>query len=307
MILKKAIKAVTNPKKALRILKKRYLTLNIDKTLVSLEKEIKQAKLTIDPGSPKVSIIVVTFNNLKYTKACFLSLLAFSKYPNYEVVIIDNNSTDKTKDYLLEIKKKYPNTKVVLNKNNKGFAAGCNQGVREASGNYLIFLNNDTIVTPNWIENLIEYLKNKKVGLVGPVTNFMWNHQEIDINYRSIGSMLVKSDNYTKSNKERFFEVDNLAFFCIAAKKEVIKKVGDLDERFGIGMFEDDDYCLRVRKAGYKMVCTKDVFVHHFGQISLLSLGNNEYKKIYNENKEKFEKKWDIKIKNQISKIKNTD
>ncbi len=299
MILRKALKAVINPKKALRILKKRYLTLDINQVLFELKKKARGIRFTVDSKFPKVNIIIVTFNNLKYTKACFLSILAFSKYPNCEIVVIDNNSTDGTKDYLLELSKKYPNVKVILNKKNRGFAAGCNQGIKKSSGDYLIFLNNDTIITPNWIRGLIKYLDDKKVGLVGPVTNFMWNHQEIDINYRSLKSMLNKSENYTKANKNRIFKVDNLAFFCIAARKEVVGEIGDLDERFKIGMFEDDDYCLRVKKAGYKIICVHDVFIHHFGQISLLSLGSREYKKIFNENKEKFEKKWDIKFKIQ--------
>ncbi|NIM46576.1 MAG: glycosyltransferase, partial [Candidatus Aenigmarchaeota archaeon] len=170
MVLKKVIKTIINPKKALRILKKRYLTLDINQVLFELKKKARGIRFTVDSKFPKVNIIIVTFNSLKYTKACFLSILAFSKYPNCEIVVIDNNSTDGTKDYLLELSKKYPNVKVILNKKNRGFAAGCNQGIKKSTGDYLIFLNNDTIITPNYIRGLIKYLDDKKVGLVGPVT-----------------------------------------------------------------------------------------------------------------------------------------
>jgi GT2 family glycosyltransferase len=289
--VKRVVRAVKDPRKTINILKKRYLGLSVDVALKELEAPKKDKK--VDIKMPRVSIIVLTYNNVKHTKACLYSILKYSNYPNLELVIIDNNSKDETPAFLKVFKKKYGNTKFILNKTNKGFAGGCNQGVEAATGDYIIFLNNDTIVTPDWVNGLIKPLKNKNVGIVGPLTNFMWNHQEVEISYRSVESMLKKVADI--KSKSGFREADDIAFFCVAARKEVIKEVGSLDEQFGVGMFEDDDYCLRVKKAGYKVAVAEAVFIHHFGQISLFSLGNEKYKEIFEENKKKFEKKWGIK------------
>lgn len=293
MIVKNAVKVLKHPQKVLKILKKRYLGLSVDVALKDLESSSPKKDKKIDTKIPRVSIIVLTYNNVKHTKVCLYSLLKYSNYPNLEIVIVDNNSRDETPDFLKEFKAKHGNVKLILNKNNKGFAGGCNQGIEAATGDYLIFLNNDTIVTPDWVSGLIQSLKDKSVGLAGPITNFMWNHQEVDVSYRSVDSMLKKAEGITDKGGVR--EAGDIAFFCVAARKELINEIGGLDERFGVGMFEDDDYCLRVKKAGYKIVVAEDVFVHHFGQISLFSLGNDKYKEIFEENKKKFEKKWGTK------------
>lgn len=291
-MIKKAFNTLKDPRKARKILKKRYLGLGVDGALKELEKELPPKESSKGKG-PRVSIIILTYNNIKHTKACLYSILAFSNYSNLELVIVDNNSQDGSPEFLKGFKSKHGNVKLILNKTNKGFSGGCNQGVEAATGDYLIFLNNDTIVTPDWVHGLTKHLEDDSIGLVGPITNFMWNHQEVDIFYRSIRAMLEKTSMFTKEGKLK--EVDDIAFFCVAARKDFIKKVGKLDERFGIGMFEDDDYCLRVKKAGKKIAVAQSVFVHHFGQISLFSLGKGEYNKIFEENKKKFEKKWGIK------------
>ncbi len=293
-MIKKIVRAALKPKKTIKIVRKRYMPLDIDDAISNLKKSTENRKKE-GLGKPKVSIILLTFNNLKYTKACLYSILAYSDTCDLELVIVDNNSSDGTPEFLGNFAEEHKNVKLTLNKTNKGFSGGCNQGIKKATGEYIIFLNNDTIVTPGWVEKLILPLKDKKVGLVGPLTNFMWNHQEIDIFYRSLGAMLKKSSVVTNRNKGKVREADDIAFFCVAARTELIRKIGELDERFGIGMFEDDDYCLRVVKSGYKIVVAKDVFVHHFGQISLFSLGKGKYNELFEENKKKFEEKWGIK------------
>lgn len=293
--MKSIIKVIRSPRKTVLILKKRYLGLNVDVALKDLESCLPEEDAKVDEKMPKVSVIILTYNNLRHTKVCLYSILAHSNYPNLELVIVDNDSQDETPDFLSDFQKKHKNVKLILNKKNMGFARGCNQGIKEATGEYIIFLNNDTIVTPDWVEKITKPLRDKSIGLVGPITNFMWNHQEIDISYRSLGSMLKKSREVMSRNKGQTREAEDIAFFCVAARRELIEEIGGLDEQFGIGMFEDDDYCLRVKKAGKKIVVSGDVFIHHFGQISLFSLGKGEYNRIFEENKKKFEKKWGIK------------
>ena len=251
--------------------------------------------VSIKKTFPLTSIVIVTYNNLNYTKLCIDSILNKTAYPNYEIIVVDNASSDGTREYLESLREKYSNIKLILNKENLGFAAANNQGIREAKGDYIIFLNNDTVVTRGWILGLTKYLEDKSVGLVGPVTNSIGNEAKINVDYTSLEDMDEFAERYTSSHRWEAFEIPVLAFFCVATRRDVIEKVGFLDESFGVGMFEDDDYCLRVKRAGYKLLCAEDVFIHHFGSATFNKLEDEKYRKIFEENKRKFEEKWNIK------------
>jgi GT2 family glycosyltransferase len=97
---------------------------------------------------------------------------------------------------------------------------------------------------------------------------------------------------YVRENDNRLFDIPVLAMFCVAMRKEVFEQVGLLDEDFAIGMFEDDDYARRVREAGYKVVCTDDSFIHHFGRAAFKLLSDKEYLEIFQRNRNTYEKKW---------------
>jgi len=239
---------------------------------------------------PKVSVIITTYNTAKYTRLCIESVFNNSNWPNLEVIVVDNGSIDGTGALLKHYQKKYSSLNVISLNSNRGFAAGNNMGMKEASGEYIVLLNSDTIVTKDWMRDLIAHLANRKIGLVGPVTNAIGNEAKIETSYKSlrgIDSFALKNH---MQNQGKAFEITKLAFFCVAARQAVWKKIGKLDERFELGTFEDDDYCLRVKQAGYKLLCAEDVFIHHF-------LGKTREKielmdQIFESNKLKFEKKW---------------
>jgi GT2 family glycosyltransferase len=90
------------------------------------------------------------------------------------------------------------------------------------------------------------------------------------------------------------FDIPMLAMFCTAMRRSTWERVGDLDERFGIGMFEDDDYARRVRAAGLRVVCLEDAFVHHFGGASFATLEPRAYRRLFEANRRSFEAKWGI-------------
>lgn len=247
---------------------------------------------------PKISIIVLIYNNLKYNKICIESILNKTAYPNYELILIDNNSTDGTREYLKQLQEQQlDSVKIVFNDTNRGFAGGNNDGILNASGNYIVLLNNDTIVTRGWLTSLSKHLENEKeLGMCGPVTNSIGNEAKINVSYNSIEEMECFSYQYTTEHmNEEYSDVKVLALFCTMIKKEVIEKCGLLDETYGIGMFEDDDYSEAVKKAGYRITVVEDAFIHHFEGMSFQKLEDEKFKKLYEENKQKFEKKWNKK------------
>ncbi len=244
---------------------------------------------------PKASIIIVTYNNLDLTKLCIESVYGRTIHPNYEVILVDNGSTDRTPDYLGQINVSYPNSKVILNERNEGFARANNQGLAVASGEFIVLLNNDTVVTRGWLTKLLRHLEDSKVGMVGPVTNWAGNEAKIDVEYEALEEMEAFAERYTAEHEGIAFELKVLAMFCVAMRRGLIEEVGPLDEQFEIGMFEDDDYALRVKSKGYRILCAEDVFVHHVGKAAFSTLREQEYQRVFKENKKRFEEKWQIK------------
>lgn len=237
----------------------------------------------------KISIIISTYNNLKYSKLCIDSIRRYTENDTYEIIVVDNNSTDGTQDWLKE--QKY--IKTIFNNENLGFVKGCNQGIKlSRKNNDILLLNNDTIVTPNWLKNLIKALySSKNVGAVGAVTNSCSNHQTIDFNYSNSTELFNFAEKNNIADPSKWEERLRLVGFCMLMKREVVEKIGLLDERFTPGNFEDDDYSYRIRQAGYKLVLCKDSFIHHFGSASF-SKDPSLYNNLLNINRKKFEDKW---------------
>lgn len=246
------------------------------------------------PGlTPPVSVVVLTYNNWAFTRACLRSVLTLSEYPRLEVIVVDNGSTDETRGGLEKIARHDERVRVILNDSNLGFAAGNNVGLREARGEYVILLNNDTFVTRGWVRDLIRPLQlDPKVGLTGPLTNNIGNEQKIIINYGNMHEMAAHSRRFVKRHFRERLSVAALAFFCVATRRDVLDKVGLLDESYGVGFYEDDDYCKRLAAAGYDIQVVDDVFVHHHLSASFDKLGSEKKKELMERNKAIFEKRW---------------
>lgn len=242
---------------------------------------------------PLVSVIVVTYNNLELTKACLRSLEELTDYANLEVIVVDNASADDTPAYLEAWCAEGANRRIVLNPDNKGFAAGNNQGLAIAKGEYLVMLNNDTYVTPGWISTLTAHLRrHAELGMIGPVTNNIGNEARIETRYEDMDGMLSEAAAYTAAHAGKLLPMRTVAFFCVMLRREVYEKVGPLDEAFGIGFFEDDDYCRRVEQAGWGIACAEDVFIHHHLSASFNKLKQERRQAIFEENKAIYEAKW---------------
>jgi GT2 family glycosyltransferase/glycosyltransferase involved in cell wall biosynthesis len=246
-------------------------------------------------GENKTSIIILTYNNWPDTKLCLDSIFTKTSEPDFEVILVDNASQDGTPGFLQEYATAHPNMKLIINPRNAGFSRANNQGAELAEGEYLVFLNNDTVVTPKWLSGLIKYLDDPSVGMVGPVTNSASNESRILVNYDSLDGLDAFAEQYTSAHAGQAFDIKVLAFFCVAMRRAVFEEIGPLDERFGLGFFEDDDYAARLRKHGYRLLCAEDVFVHHSGGKSFLKLETSYYWQLFRENRRKFEAKWEVK------------
>ena len=257
------------------------------------EKRFEQFQPLVAASFPKASIIIVTYNNLALNRVCLKSLYEQTEWPDFETIVIDNASTDGTPEFLREAETLYPRLKVILNTENYGFAKANNQGLQIANGEYLVLLNNDTVVPRGWLSNLIRHLSaDKSIGLLGPVTNEIGNEAKVPVGYTSILEMNDWARQYVREHDNEVFEIPMLAMYCLAMRREVFEKIGLLDEQFGMGMFEDDDYTRRARELDYKVMCANDVFIHHVGRASFKLLSDETYRAIFEKNRRLYEEKW---------------
>lgn len=263
---------------------------------------------------PKISIVVLTFNSLEITRLCINSILEKTAYPDYELIIVDNCSSDGTREYLMELSERESLVKVILNQENLGFAAGNNVGIKEAKGDYIVLLNNDTVVTRGWLTALSKHMENNEViGMCGPVTNSIGNEAKIKVDYHSMSELERFSYHYTtKHLNEEYKDINVLALFCTMIRKSVVEECSHLDENYGIGMFEDDDYAEAVKAKGYSLVIAEDAFVHHFEGVSFKKIEDRTFMEIFEQNKQLYEKKWNkqwVKHKNRqgVTPVTNID
>jgi GT2 family glycosyltransferase len=242
---------------------------------------------------PCASVIVVTWENLALTRLCLESLLAHTHGVPFELIIVDNASTDGTPAYLQALAAAEPRVRLMLNARNDGFARACNQGALAAVGDILVFLNNDTVLSPGWLRGLLDHLRNPDVGAVNAVTNRIGTEAEVSERARTLGEFLERAARRRVVRAGESRAVEMLAFFCLAIRRDVWTRVGPLDEAFGRGLFEDDDYSARLRAAGYRLICAEDVLVHHLGEASFGQLvSDGTYGTLFDDNRRRFESKW---------------
>jgi glycosyltransferase involved in cell wall biosynthesis len=186
-----------------------------------------------------------------------------------------------------------PHVHLVLNDSNAGFARACNQGIAVTDGDVLILLNNDTLVAPAWLMKLAGALRDPAVGLVGPVTNRIGNEAEVPTDHETWGEFVSAAARRARERNGERFEIRTLTMFCLAMRRDAYERIGPLDQRFEIGLLEDDDYSMRAHREGYRLLCLEDVLVHHFGESTFGKLvPTGEYGEILARNKRRYEEKW---------------
>lgn len=263
----------------------------------------------------KVGIVIINFNSMNYLKITLESVYSVKTDIPFSVGVIDNGSGSEERDaceaYVKEIKNRYPEASISFFDagKNLGFSGGNNivikEFLKEESISHICLLNSDVIVSDYWLEYLLE----KDCDVIGPVTNAAGNEQTIQIDYEvEANESAVTSVNEYAQKRHICYqgyvtETDLVTFFATIFKREVIETIGLLDEQFYPGSYEDDDYCVRILRAGYKINIARDCFLHHFGSGSFAKLDMENRKSIGNINRERFEKKWNCAWKDRTWKL----
>ena len=239
-----------------------------------------------------ISIIIPAFNQLDYCRQCLDALLAHTRQP-YRLILVDNGSTDGVGEFFDCVF----GARVIHAGSNRGFAGGVNLGLAEAEGHVLL-LNSDTLVPEGWLERLESALSQAgDIGIVGPMSNYVCGEQQIDnLTFQSLEEINAFAGDLARRDAGVLQQTTRLVGFCMLIRDTVVRAVGPFDESFGIGNYEDDDYCLRAIAAGYRLCIAKDAFVFHYGGRTFLGMGvtNDAWRTLMDANEQRFRKKWNL-------------
>jgi len=252
---------------------------SLEETDSEIIAELTVFKPYISVHSRKTSIIVVSYKNLNDTKRCIESILRWTRDVPYEIIVVNNDQSEESVKYFEKLGSDFNHIKYLNSPQNLGWVKGINKGYElvNPDSEFVIFANNDVIVTENgWLSRLLNHFT-EDTGAVGPISNYIIGRQSIAFNHTGIW------EEYTNT----------LIGFFMCIRKEIIDKIGLLDERFGEGGAEDHDYSIRIRKEGYQLKIARDVYVHHSGSKSFMPiLGPEGYNKFWKEKDNILIQKW---------------
>ncbi len=243
-------------------------------------------------GGKKVTIIILTWNGLDYTKRCLETLRARTAFPDYEVVVVDNGSTDGTVEYLRSL----PWLRLLENRENLGFVRGNNRAMAESGvDSDFVLLNNDTeIVQPDWLSRLqATAYGTPEVGVVGARLrrpDGMLQHAGTYMPIETFWGQQVGAGERDVNQFNADAEVEGVVFACAYIKREVYERIGPLDEDY-FSYFEDSDYCLKARSHGFKVVCCGSATVVHHENTST-KVNNVSFGDLFLESQKTFRRKW---------------
>lgn len=215
--------------------------------------------------NPLVSVVILAYNNLDYTKLCIESLYKNSSHLDFELITINNGSTDGTREFFNSL----ANQKKISIAENCGVDKAFNKGLQLADGKFIVFISNDLVLTPNWLDNLLECIQSdEKIGMVVPVCNFSSNFQQVSLSYANMEELFEAAKKYNRCDPKKWEERLRLITYSFVAKTDLLKKLGGFDEIYNPYEFDDDDLSFRIRREGYKLILARDTYIHHFGSIT---------------------------------------
>jgi len=253
-------------------------------------KEAEKLTLPEPSQKPAVSMIIPAYNKWQYTVNCLKSICQNTD-GDYEVIVVDDASSDDTAKILSKVK----NLVMLRNKKNAGFIESCNRGAKASKGDYILFLNNDTMVTKGWLLPLLEIIRRDNVGAVGSklvypdgtlqeAGGIIWNDGS--------GWNYGRGDDPEKPEYNYVREVDYCSGASLMVKRGLFEKIGGFDERFKPAYCEDGDLCFSLRKIRYKAMYQPMSVVVHFEGVTCGTDTSSGIKRYQEINRPKFVKKW---------------
>jgi GT2 family glycosyltransferase len=231
-------------------------------------------------ADPFASIVMLSWNAPEFTEIAVRSIRERTR-TRYEIIIVDNGSSAETVARVRALAG--PDLRVIENDRNYGFAHGCNQGMAAARGTHVVLLNNDVVVTDGWLEALLAaHRRDPRVGIS-------------DGRYADLDEMVTFAAERARTYANEVYSTNRVIGFCMCISRTVVDEVGGIDTRYDIGNFEDDDYCVRVRAAGYRIVVCEDAFIHHFGNVSFKA-NNIDYTATMQKNWRTFAQRWGLPL-----------
>ncbi len=242
--------------------------------------------------TPLLSLVVLGFRNFDVTtRVCMESLLPWLNDPEVEVLLVDNGSPDDSAQKTAQWCAAHPRVKCLLSETNRGYAGGMNWGAEQATGQWLLLVNNDTIFPAKTLDALKAVIRQapSDVAMLGPVTNAAGNGQRLWKPGASHDEWLQIGRWLNEHPTHQLMPAYRCDFFCIAIRHDVWRELGGLDLEFGLGYYEDFDFSLRLAKAGYQQMITEDAFILHVGSATFQ--GNAAARALIKRNKKLLQSK----------------
>lgn len=256
-------------------------------------------------GEPKISIVIANKDHAEDLRRCVSSIFEKSTWENYEIVIVENNSETKEIFAYYDELRNNPRIRIVTFEGAFNYSKVNNLGVKEAAGDYILLLNNDTqVITVNWMEELLMYAQRPDVGAVGGKLYYAdktIQHAGVVIGlgaHRTAGHVHYRQKRENLGYMGRLCYAQNMTAVtgaCLMVKKSAYEEVGGLDESFAVSL-NDVDFCLKLRRAGYLNVFTPFAELYHFESVSRGLDDQGEKAQRYNEESARFREKWKAEL-----------
>src|SRR5690606_10075257 len=213
------------------------------------------------------SIVIPSYNGLHLLGHCIAEIRRFTDRP-FELIVADDGSTDGTAEFC-----RRENIPFVSLPRNRGFPCAANAGLKMASGDTVVLMNNDIIVSRRWLDNMLACLYSAEdIGIVGPLANYASGSQHHPLGYADLTGFHEMTREANRPDPGKWRTVQRLVGMCMVMKRELIDRVGLLDERYAPGHYEDDDLCYRARLHGFRLMVAGDTYVHHHDRASFRQL-----------------------------------
>ena len=247
-----------------------------------------------DAEGPIVSVVVLTRDDLHQSRRGLEALVGHLD-PRHELVFVDHGSSDGTVAFLQDLTAQHANSRLLLNESNPGVAAGLNQGIAEAAGDYIVLLRSGTVVTDGWLDRLIAAAEtHPRAGLVSAAADTALPLAEGSA--YDVTTLEGLAEYAATCATDRRGEVERTlrpGGFCLLIKRELVARIGGFDEAFARGHFENNDYGLRAHLAGYDALVARDCYVHRAGGRNAVDLDIEDLDRIQSQ-WEIFKDKWGI-------------